>query len=248
MNKKYSYELIRDYLHGVLDKKTAEEIGMLIRTDETARSIALGIIYLEKQFKEEAEADVYLDTLYRKRAEMIAERTKASTLAFKPFIRMAAALLLLVTAGVVVRLLMAPGIATLVDRELRQPYSLPTLARTHESFTTLDSAYQLYSQADYPGAAQLFQRASQLDQHQTVALFYFGLSELYAGNCARAANLLASGDLVGTRFEQQARWYQSLALIQSGDRTKAREQLEWMAADPNHFKSKEASELLSKIK
>ena len=72
MEAKYNYELIKDYLEGLLDSKTAEGVQQLIKNDETAKNIALGILTLDKKFQGNEQAfDAYIDGLLQTQQEII---------------------------------------------------------------------------------------------------------------------------------------------------------------------------------
>jgi tetratricopeptide (TPR) repeat protein len=248
MNSKYDYDLIRDYLHGVLDKKTAGEIGALIQEDETAHSIALGIIQLDKEFSQEEDAEKYLEEFRQKQMKIIGTALRQSKTSAIPLFKMAAAILLLITVGFTIRWMMMPSLSSLVERELSEAYPEPTLARGEQALSTLEAAYQLYSQKEYAAAAIQFQKIWQQDPEQKSALFYSGLSSMYAGNYQQALTLLKSDAMMDSRFEQQAKWYQALGLIKLGDHTAAKKILEMIASDKNHFKTLEAKKLLRKFK
>lgn len=246
MNKKYNYELIRDYLHGRLDKKTADEVSTFIRTDEVTRSIALGIVLLDKMAKDEAGAEQYLDGFQQKQLEKIGQPTQ-SRFSMATMAKVAAGVILLVSAGFIMYWLSEPSMNDLLKKELHVAYAVPILTRG-DGTSTLDGAFQLYVQKEYDKAAQQFQVVWQNDSTQTVALFYGGLSLLYANHDQAALDLLQHSTLKSSRFEQQAKWYSAMVLMKSGNQEAAKALLNDIATRETHFKAKEARDFLEKLR
>jgi hypothetical protein len=245
MTDKYNYELIRDYLHGVLDKNTAARVGELIRTDETARSIAAGIIQLEEEFKDELEAEKYLEAFHEKQTATI-RHNKPFTISFKPLLRIAAALVVLIGVGFVIRYVTTPNLNELVNQELSMAYPIPTLSRDGEA-TGLDQAYQLYSEKKFARAADLFHQVGAKAPEQTAIIFYEGISRLYAGEYRPALELLENQMLTDSRFEQQARWFRAVAYLKLKNHERANIVLREIVNQPRHYKQKLAREILEAV-
>jgi hypothetical protein len=246
MDKKYNYELIRDYLYGRVDKKTADAVSAYMRTDDTTRSIALGIVLLDKMARDEEGAEQYLDVFQQKQLEKIGQPTQ-SKFSIAIMAKVAASLIILVSVGFLVYQLSQPSINDLLENELKIAYTVPILTRG-DGISTLDKAFRLYVQKDYDKAAQQFQVVWQKDSTQTVALFYGGLSLLYANEDQAALVLLQHSTLKASRFEQQAKWYTAMALMKSGNQEAVKVLLNDMATSETHFKAKEARVFLEKLR
>ena len=246
MSKKYNYELIRDYLYGRVDQKTAHEIGAYIRTDDTTRSIALGIVLLDKMARDEEGAEHYLNAFQQKQLARINRQNK-SVLSMSVIAKVAAAVILLVSVGSIVYWLIQPNRSDLLEKELRVAYNVPMLTRG-DGASTLDKAFQLYAEREYEKAAKQFQISWQNDSTQSIALFYGGLSLLYANKDQAALALLQHSSLKSSRFEQQAKWYSALALLKSGNQEAAKELLNDIATLDTHFKAEEARVFLEKLR
>jgi hypothetical protein len=248
MNSKYDYDSIRDYLHGLTDAKTSLEMKELIKTDEIARDIAEGIIRLDKEFKEyDSAVDSYLEDFRQKQLKIIHQQ-KPARLLEKYWFRMAAALLLLITVGAVIRLMVsAPDYQTLVNRELAQPYPVSTILRSDGDGSAKEKGYQLYLNGDYKNASKYFEQISTEEKDLASIGFYNGLSYLYAEEYEKASKLFESDILVNSRYAQQAQWYQSLALIKSGNKKRAVEVLTIVVGNQQHFKRGAALELLEQL-
>lgn len=246
MNKKYNYELIRDYLYGRVDKKTADEVSAHIRTDDITRSIALGIVLLDKMASDEEGAQQYLDAFQCQQLERIGQPTQSwSSMAI--ITKVAASLILIVSVGFVVYRLSQPSINDLLEKELKTAYTVPMLTRG-DGASTLDKAFQLYVEKEYEMAAQQFQISWQNDSTQMIALFYGGLSLLYANKDQAALVLLQHSALKSSRFEQQAKWYSTMALMKLGNLETAKTWLNDMATNEAHFKAQEVRYFLEKLR
>jgi hypothetical protein len=246
MNKKYNYELIRDYLYGRVDKKTADEVGAHIRTDDITRNIALGIVLLDKMASDEEGAQQYLDSFEQKQLARINLRDQFR-FSMPVIAKVAATVILFASASFIVYWFIQPSINDLLEKELKTAYTVPMLTRG-DGTSTLDKAFQLYVEKKYEMAAQQFQISWQNDSTQTIALFYGGLSLLYANKDQAALVLLQHSTLKSSRFEQQAKWYSALALMKSGNQEAAKDLLNDMATRETHFKAAEAHVFLEKLK
>lgn len=249
MKIQYNYELISDYLHGLLDSKTASKMHELIKTDEIARNIALGIVQLDKKFENEEAVEVYLNQFQQSQLALVRKHIKASYSTRTSMLRIAAVIVLLVTIGFVVRLMVfTPDLQSLANQELKEPYPIPTLSRSEGGISILKKGYQFYSERKFDEAAEQFDLAFTADNQQVSAVFYGALSHLYVGNYGQARQLLESSIIEGSRFDQQARWYLALSLIKQNDRDYAVEVLDTISRNQAHFKSVEASKLLKELK
>jgi tetratricopeptide (TPR) repeat protein len=248
MKSKYDYEIIHDYLHGLVDNKTAGEIGDLIKTDETARSIAEGIVRLEKEFKgNDAEVDKYLEDFRIKQLRLMHPKASGSSVTKKAWFGIAASFLLLIGALAVIRLMTAsPDLQTLISKELNQPYPLSNLVRG-EGDGVSEKAYQLYSQGDFINASIYFEQASVDAKDNASVAFYNALCYLYAGKYEKAIALFGSDGIAESRYSQQAEWYLALALLKSGNKGAATEIISPIAKDQQYFKNKEALQLLRQL-
>ncbi len=246
MNSKYDYDIIRDYLLGLTDKKTSLEISELIKTDEVARSIADGIIRLNKEFKEdEASQESYLEDFRKKQLEIISKHTRPKRITVKYPLRIAAALLLLITVGAVIRILVSePDYQEMVDKELTQPYSISTIVRSDGDESSREKAFQLYAQGEFAKASTYFELAMEYEKENASIVFYHALSQLYGKHYTEATTLLKADVIASSRYSQQAQWFQVLALLKAGNKREAKEILATISGNPQHYKLSEAQQLL----
>jgi hypothetical protein len=232
MKGKYDYDLIRDYLHGIVDRETARRIRELIRTDEVARDIAAGILRLEHEFNgNEEEIEAYIEKLREKQLSLIAPRR-----VYSGWMKMAAAILLVALVSAVVWLTVWRG--DVLTEELSEPYPLSAIVRDPEE---LNPGFEFYRKGKYKSAIAAFENSSD----DANILFYKGLSHLYAGEYDQAAGIL--GSLEASRYREQAEWFCALALMKAGRKDEARKMLKEIGGDEKRYKSKEAVQLLDEF-
>lgn len=239
MEAKYNYELIKDYLEGLLDSKTAEAVQQLIKADETAKSIALGILTLDEKFQgNEQEFDTYIDGLLQSQQQVIDTHQIAQKSI--PWIKIAAAVLLIAVVGIASYRYLQPNLLELVNQEISTPY--PNTPTFRSSSTDLDKGYTAYLKGNYHEASVLLSRFD-----NTESLFFNGLCQLYLGNSQRAVELFNKADLTTTRYEEQGAWYTTLAYVKINEIDSAKIILLKISASQNHFKKDKAELLLERI-
>lgn len=238
MKSKYDYDIIRDYLHGLVDRETARRIRELIRLDEVARDIAAGILRLEHEFGgNEDEVEAYIERLRQKQMKLIDEDSRRGT--SRGWIRLAAAILLIAVSGFVLWLTVFRGGNTL-DDELRQPYPLAVIDRGEDE---VNAGYEFYGNKEYKKAIASFDKVT----NDVSVTFYNGLSHLYVGEYDQAATLLGSESLQTSRYREQAEWFRCLALLKGGRKDEAKDGLAKVRDNTTHYKSSVAGELLSSL-
>jgi hypothetical protein len=249
MESRYNYDIIRDYLHGLVDRKTALEIGELIRTDEIARDIAEGILLLDKEFNErELDVESYLETF--RQAQLRKINTPTTLIRDHkqkfPWLQVAAVVILLIVAGVFAIQWMTdkPDLVTLIDQDLSQPYPVSNVFRGPSTEGDYYRAVQLYQNKNYVQASQYFEKAAQTETDLATITFYNGLSSLYSGHYSSAIKLLAGKTVSASRYSQQAQWYLALAYIKSDQTKKGMEILKRIVSSSTHYKRDEAVEFL----
>lgn len=234
MKSKYDYELIRDYLHGLVDQDTAGRIRDLIRDDDVARNIAAGILVLEHEFNgNENEIETYIERLRQKHLKLI--REEGGKQQSFGWVKIAAAILIIVMTGAVLWLTLFNK--SVLERELSRPYALSAIDR---GSTDANQGFEFYLNKDYRNAIKAFEG---IDGDASVT-FYGGLSYLYSGDYDNAITLFSSLD--ASRYSGQAAWFHSLALIKAGKTGEAKTILESIVARSG-YKSAEARQLLNEL-
>ena len=239
MKTSYNFELIKDYIDGLLDSKTANEIKHTLATDETARTIAKGILIMNERFKDDHEAEQYLDHLHEKNQNLIQEKIKDARSTKSSWIKVAAAVVILASTSIVYFSLSdRSSLDGLLLSELESPYRISTTLR-NASTEKANQGYAAYNIGDYENALVMLK-----DVKSAQAIYVKGLSHLYRAEYPLAIEEFLDEGLVKSRFEEQSRWYLAVAYLKIRDMEKSREVLQFIVAKANHYKKREAEKLL----
>ncbi|MEP1096347.1 MAG: hypothetical protein ABJG78_14620 [Cyclobacteriaceae bacterium] len=237
MKTDYNYELIKDCLDGILDSKTTEKIKRLIESDKTARDIAKGILLLEDRFENDKDLNAYLNDLHT-RQEKIIEGISQTKKPFT-FLKIAASVTILAISALVAYQINRPTLSDLLSAELSIPYQSATTVRNSEEISDFEKAMIAYNKGEYAKTIELLK-----EEQDSQAIFFKGLSLLFAEEYSMAIEFLGKPELIESRYEEQSRWYQSLAYLKSNQNQKASEILGEIVSNKDHFKHKEALKLL----
>jgi hypothetical protein len=238
MNGKYNYELIKDYLDGILDTNTSNRVKALINNDENARAIAKGVLLLQQKSENDEAIDKYFDNLLSSQQKVINQNIKSRT----PFswLKIAAVITLLAVSSLVVYRLSQPDLIDLVERELAVPYKSSVTLRDSEN--VVNDGILAYNSGDYKTASELLKKSTSTEE-----VFFYGLSELYLKNYERAIVPLNGAELTDSRFEEQGRWYLALAYILANDELSAKATLMKIVVRKSHYKYHNARRLLDQM-
>lgn len=234
MKPTYNYELIEDYLEGLLDQDTSRRVNELLLSDDIARNIAKGIVTLKHNLNEN-EIDQYLDNIYRRHLETINQYSKPK----KRFVywKIAAALLLAAVSSFLVFTAEQTTIEEIIAAETASPYPV-TQSLRNESSQVVNMALIAYSNGEYE------QVILSLDRTTAQNTFTLGLSNFYLANYTQASREFASSLLQDSRYEEQARWFLALSCAKNDEHAKAQAIISEMLAIEGHYKKEEASKLL----
>ncbi|RMG31502.1 MAG: hypothetical protein D6730_01305 [Bacteroidetes bacterium] len=251
-----NYELLADYVDGLLETTQRKQLAEAISKSEEAAMIVEGIRqYYALHGHDREGLEAYLDELAARFGQEVLAApppTLGGMLRRRPWLRVAAVVLLLVGLLPVLLWLARPwgmDAEALIAQHLEQPYPLPNVQRgdTHD---LRNAAYQAYHEGQYSLMIQRLEAAlgDQSGQLTDFDRFYLGLSHLYTGDYAGAIDLLRPLEQgQAPRFEQQARWYLALAYLRQGQREAAMGLLQEVAHTEGHFRQQEALRLLEKL-
>ncbi len=244
MPSQYDYDLIRDYLHGLLDKSAAGEIGELIERDEVARGIAEGILLLERNFASEQEVDAYLENFRHVQMRTIHRTVNEGKQKRRLLMKVAASVSILALIVYIIRSAMpGPDVMAMVDEQLSTPYAVVNVVRSAGDPTPFDLGIEQYTAGNYTEALRYFRMSAGSTADLATLTFYEALSHLYAGHYKDASHLLQTEVIAGSRYAQQARWHLALAALKMNDHELARKTLAAIVADKRHYKYDMASSL-----
>lgn len=237
MSAKYNYELIKDYLDGILDTKTSQMISHQIENDEIARDIAKGILLLDDHFNQDDEKiEQYLQDRLATQEQVI---EKVNSKKQYPVLKIAASFALIAISWFGIHQLTQPSMDEVIGNELSTPYEITITLRDSES-AQMDQAVINYQNGNYLKTYELLN-----DKHDAQAVFYKGISLLYAGEYDKAIANLESTNLASSRYEQQGRWFLALAYLKAGKNESAYQILERISASNSHYKKAQAIKLFN---
>ncbi len=239
MKTTYNFELIQDYLDGILDSKKMSEIRHLIATDNNARTIAKGILIMRAHFETDRDIDDYLDDLLKKKQQLIKNKTERKN-SFS-FIKVAAAVILIAVSSIIVyQLNSAPNLEDLIAEEITNPYRISAILRDGVSFEVLNEGIVAYNQRNYTEAISKLNGVTSAQ-----AIFLKGLSHLYTGEYQLAVDEFKNKILIKSRFEEQSRWYLAVSYLKMREMEKSRKVLEVIVSKTTHYKKIEAEKVLN---
>jgi len=231
----YNYELIEDYLEGLLDQKTSIRIQKLLMEDEYARSIAKGILILKQNFDEEA-IEAYLDKVYNIHFETIHDYSKPKKVWI--YWKVAAAIVILTISSLLIFQSASPSVDDIIEDEMATAYPISQNLRGPDS--NISSALISYEKREYEKVIRLLKQ-----DKSTQGVFTRALSHLYVGNYQEASKDLTKSVLLDSRYKEQSRWFLVLSYTKSNETLRAIETLREILEIEGHYKYEEAKKLLS---
>ncbi|MEM1002836.1 MAG: hypothetical protein AAGH46_09320 [Bacteroidota bacterium] len=233
-----NYELIQDYLDGLLDQEASLKVGKLIDNDEVAYNIAKGILLLRKEFvHDESQIEEYLNSIY-KRQQSLFKLQKTSK--YATWLKIAAVLTVVTVSAFITYRFYQPSLEEMINAELAVPYK-GTVAFRDSQKTELSAGLTAYVDENYLRAAELLEGINDAE-----AVFYHGLCRLYLEEYETAIKLFNSDIVEQSRYAIHSSWFLALSYYKLGDRENVRKLLKKIIAQ-NHYKKTEAIKLLNKI-
>jgi len=164
-------------------------------------------------------------------------------------------------ASAAVALLLAIGLATILGKPLTnsdlfarymKPYELVLTNRSMEADVikaTLNRAETAYLSGDFETAILWYEEVLEKNSEKIEAEFGIGVSSMEMEKFSEAnesfEKVIAHDDNL---FIQKAQWFQAGCFLALDETEKARWHFNQIAADPNHYYSKEASKILRRMK
>ncbi|GEM_PF-3444680 len=252
----WNYELLADYVDGLVDDATRKRIEDELTHSEEAAMVVAGIKeYYAQRGADRDELELYLNQLAITFSEL-AVSPKVRKLRFSPFaIRVAAVIVLLMAFVPIILWLIRPSALDsheLIAAHLEKPYKILPHNRDQSEVVDLNhQAYEAYRKANYSQAIEYLQMVlaenpqRNPDSYDT---FVLGLSYLYANEYTLASHYLQQV-IEGRhpRFEQQAYWFLALAYFQGSEIEKSREILDKILSTQGHYKQADARILLKSL-
>ncbi|MEL7148089.1 MAG: hypothetical protein AAFO69_17065 [Bacteroidota bacterium] len=242
----YSLQELRGYVQGTISTSLAAQIEADTDRFEELATIIEGIRYFED--KGEGSLEQYLDESFARQVKTIrdSDQNLAGKNAF--FWRIAAAVALLVVSIFAFYYSVssdASDVLAVVETHLQQPYEMRNFpTRGSEGQSNIGTWQEAYQNDQWQVALDRLS-ATNPDNSNEVA-YYEGLCYLYLG---KPETGLKSFDFVlkhGTNrgYLENARWFAALSHLKAGNQIVARKILQQMISFDQHYKRKEARELL----
>lgn len=226
-----SLELLLDYLDGILDQDSAQQIEIKINESEELKSILEGIkLYYESEGKDRAKLEIYADQIrmkfYTNSKGIKKEHVSASQ---KPsfWIRIAATVAVVLIAGIALFYnLDSTDADKLISNHLQNRYEAPITLRGGETTNQLvwGEVINSYQQNDFESALNSLEELPESDNQRMMGEFYKGLCYLYqeTANYSKAVSILLPVSSSEHRLNERAEWFLALAYYKNGDMNKAR--------------------------
>lgn len=246
-NRIVPYDLLADYVDGLLDPSATARLDERLQEDEDSRRIVEGIrLFYAKYGHDRAALESYLDEFGRRLSRPLEQVRRRRRYRFG-VVAAAVGLLLILAAGLWLR---PGGPDQLVVQYLEQPYPPPyTLARGEETIDPVRRQIVLaYSQKDYRSAVNQLEELAKVEPPAAADRLLLGLSYLYLRQPAVAVpffqQVLNQGD---PSLHEPAEWYLALAFAEAGRWEAARPLLARISDTAGHFRQAEAWQLLDRL-
>ena len=248
----WNYELLADYVDGLVDQATHSKIDTALKDSEEAAMIVSGIRFYYRQHGEDREGlEEYLDELAEQFGQrVIKPEAKIRRFPFSPKIMRVAAVVLLLIASVPLIIWLTkpanPDPNAFIAQQLSTPYSIISTTRGDSSdINKLTQAYEAYKVKNYAETITLLTEIKQEQSLSDYDQLVLGLSLLYEMKYTESAPVLKEVvEKENPRIEQQARWFLALTYHQMGEKEKSIQLLDEILQYSGHYKAKEAKELL----
>lgn len=248
-----SFELLLDYVEGLLHPATEEKVKQFLEEDEDYRTVVEGIqYYYQSQGASRSELEAYLADFQRRLVrEQVPGKTRRLNLRF---LSIAAAVIGLVLSVFLLRNEIFPTATAeqLVAGALEIPYpNIYAANRSDQDNSLRTQLGRWYTRGDYGQIIDLLE-GDLKNNPNLEASDYFLLAQSHLNqqkpDYARAAQIFQQirADQAPASLKQQTEWYLALSLYQSGARNQARDQFKAIAEQTAHYRQSKAQSILEK--
>lgn len=215
-HRKYTEELLIDYVEGLLTSEQRIKLESILEQDEYARSMVDGIrLWFQKHGDDREGLEAWLDAEMPSKNQQPLHRKKGRVLPMRQVITWVAAAILLIAIVPTWFMLRSPDYSELLADYSQSTYEYPHAVRDSEAAS--DQAFASYDDGDYQLAAILFEESLKQDPENDLLKFMLGLSFFNSGEFKSGSQYLVEVAQSESRFAQQASWYYALACLQLED-------------------------------
>ena len=246
-----SFELLADYVEGLLDQASMQRIDQLIDQDEYYQNIIEGIRYYYQEYGEDrSQLEQYLfDFQSRIQQKTLGGATRRRLISQRILSIAALALVLVTCFFIFQNVFSSKNAGDLMAQALEQPYG--SIYDVNKSQHTADSiriaVHDLYQEARYQDAATILESLSQIER-TTEDYFMLSMSYLYQNppRYSQAVGALkqAQNQPNNEAFIGQIQWYLAISYYKDGQRSKAEELFANIAGNEGHYNQKKAQQIL----
>ena len=224
-------------LKAYLQQGKPEQVGLHIESCERCQTTLAGIENLAEVSKSH---DLDVDSIIEDSSKRVRSKISTRQQAKYTFLRYAAAILFILGSSWL--LYDYSSEQPLLETELAMTYKAPPLLRSSEQSNWND--FQQHYSAKRFGKA--FEQLAQFEPKTGQTEFYKGLCKLYLQNpdYAKAVEYFESALVTKSRYAEQANYYTALSYLKIEEVEKAKKILKRISESDNHYKQKEAAELL----
>lgn len=252
-----NFELLLDYVEGLLDAPTQARIEARIASDEYYAGVVEGIqFYYQEHAADREQLEKYLADFQKRLTEQVNQPATTRRLWSPRLLSIAASVAVLALVGwMAINLLSnSANPDTLVASALDTPYpNVYTQTKGINEDSIRGQIGDLYVQGAYSEVTEVLPVfLKKTDQASAEDYFLLGLSYLYQKekNSVAAVTALAQAQAKqpSAALAQQVDWYLAIAHYQNKDTAAAKTLFQTIAQQTDHYRKMQAAELLKKIK
>ncbi len=261
-------ELIFNYLNNSLSSSEIEEVEQRMESDPIFRehlliekqlfntldpnewSFAENVSSRKKdnykQLYKSKETTLFKDTIKRVNSEYQNDQQKSTKKIFKRWYSVAAAILVICSLT-----FLLPKKSSLQElyAESINLSELPSMVVRNSNISThLNLAQEAFETKEYQKAIELINKEEQATQKiNGISLLYKGIAHMELENYDKALEILNSISSSKLIISQEGYWYKALLFLKKGEKEMAKKVLKEITSIPNHYKYKEAKEILKEL-
>lgn len=259
MNEKYhkalpSFELILDYLDGILDTEASQRLEIAIQESDELKSIIEGIsLYYESEGKDRKKLEAYVEQVrfnqHFKTPNSSVNQSVGRKRSSSYYLKIAASIVLALMVGLsVIYFVMSQNdAANLIADHLNTPYDAPEIFRSSENSDELiwNNFALAYQNQDFENAILLLNEFPDSVASMMNVKFYKGMCHLYKKppQLSKTIEFLTEVSESDHRLKEQADWFLAIAYFKNWNRTEALKKFEEISRS-NLYKNKEAKEFI----
>ncbi len=248
-----SFELILDYVEGLLSESNAEIIKARINESEEYWYILEGVkYYYEHISNDRDELEKYMAQLWgnlEKTPEAPTPKLKSLKIG-KYWMIAATVSIFIVSMVLIIHQKMKPLTNHKIVENYLEIYEAPVIERGMDgnNITELwNKAIIAYKNSEFLVAQKIFEKIEQSDERNYTSKFYLALCYLYQNKPLMAIPLFEKLQTSPTRYRQQALWYLSLSHIKNRNYEQAKRLLQIIITNRNHYQHDKANNLINEL-